>query len=115
MKYVNCEKLIKVSLPAIRVALASALTNKYGIGQDGIADRLGITQASVSKYLSRRYSGDIARLSAALGATTLIKGLAKEAASSNDYPAIQELINRYASGKLAISAAKKLFGAAAFE
>ncbi len=116
MNYVNCEKLIKVSLPAIRIALASSLKDEYGLGQEGIAERLGITQASVSKYSNGRYSVDIAKLSKAICSTETLKALAKEAAGAvKDYAQIWHKINTYATAKETIDIAWKLFGSAAFE
>lgn len=115
MNYVNCEKLIKVSLPAIRIALASSLKDEYGLGQDGIAERLGITQASVSKYSNGRYSVGIAKLSKAICSTRTLKALAKEAAAAKNYAPIWHKINTYATAKETIDMARKLFGSAAFE
>jgi predicted transcriptional regulator len=115
MSYVNCEKLIKISLPAVRIAVASGLHEKYGKGQEEIADRLGITQASVSKYFNGRYSRDIAKLAEAIKATRVIMELERESADEDDYSSIKDSINRMATEKPIIRIARRLFGNSAFE
>mgnify|MGYP001600035139 CR=1 FL=1 len=54
-----CETIIKRFLPAIRSSVTKELFNKYNFTQEEIAKRLGVTQASISKYLSGKYTKSI--------------------------------------------------------
>ncbi len=69
-----CESAAKSYLPAMKCAIALELYNSHGIKQERIAKMLGITQAQVSKYLSRRISSEV---EATLGDS----GLARDAAA----------------------------------
>jgi hypothetical protein len=44
------ELIAKATLPAIRAQVARILLHKYGLSQQEVAKRLGITQAAVSNY-----------------------------------------------------------------
>jgi predicted transcriptional regulator len=54
-----CEAVIKEFLPAMRANITKILDKKYDFTQEEIADRLGLTQAAVSKYLSGDYSKEV--------------------------------------------------------
>ena len=56
------EDAVKVTIPAVRIAVAIALSKEHGMSETVIANRLGVAQAAVSKYLSGRYSARIGRL-----------------------------------------------------
>lgn len=47
-----CEMVVGRILPALRASVVKELSAKYHMKQSEIAKRLGITQASVSQYLS---------------------------------------------------------------
>jgi predicted transcriptional regulator len=47
-----CEYIVWNGLPIIRRDLAKALTHKYGLTQKDTAEKLGISCAAVSQYLS---------------------------------------------------------------
>jgi predicted transcriptional regulator len=47
-----CELVVGKILPSLRAAVVKELHNKYHMKQAEIAKKLGITQASVSQYLS---------------------------------------------------------------
>ncbi len=48
----KCEGMVKRAIPAIRFALSNLLHDDYGMNQTEISATLGITQASVNKYLN---------------------------------------------------------------
>ena len=60
--FARCEIANAVLLPALRIAVAKTLSAKYGMRQEEIALALGISQASVNKYLNGRYSARIGRV-----------------------------------------------------
>jgi hypothetical protein len=47
-----CEIIVREILPAIKAIVAKELIEHYGLSQLEVASRLGITQASVSHYLT---------------------------------------------------------------
>lgn len=54
--YFDCERAMKLTIPATRIAVSSLLESTHGLTQSEIASRLGIAQAAVSKYLNHKYS-----------------------------------------------------------
>jgi len=52
MKNTPCEYIVWNGLPAIRKGLAQSMINDFGLNQNEVADKLGITPAAVSQYLS---------------------------------------------------------------
>ena len=53
-----CELVVGKILPSLRASVVKELSGKHGMKQSDIARRLGITQASVSQYLSSARAGD---------------------------------------------------------
>ena len=51
---VPCEVIVRRVLPALRAMIARELVEKYGFAQAQVASLLGVTQASVSHYLSAK-------------------------------------------------------------
>lgn len=56
-----CEEIVRKYLPAMRASIAKKLYKK-GLKQERIARELGLTQASVSKYLSNAYGKEIRKV-----------------------------------------------------
>jgi hypothetical protein len=52
-----CELVVGKILPALRASVVKELSGKYHMKQAEIAKKLGITQASVSQYLSSARAG----------------------------------------------------------
>jgi len=53
-----CELVVGKILPSLRASVVKELSTKHNMRQSEIARRLGITQASVSQYLSATRAGD---------------------------------------------------------
>ncbi len=53
-----CEIIVTKMLPHIRADVVKILTRDYNMKQIEVSERLGITQASVSQYLSSSRGGD---------------------------------------------------------
>lgn len=49
-----CEVVVKYILPEVRALVAKILESEYNLTQQDIAQKLGITQAAVSYYLSNK-------------------------------------------------------------
>lgn len=56
---IPCETMIKQLLPAIRAGVTKELSKRHGLRQVEIASKLGVTQATVSNYLSGNYAKSI--------------------------------------------------------
>ncbi|MDE1861170.1 MAG: hypothetical protein KGH72_05665 [Candidatus Micrarchaeota archaeon] len=56
------ERATKEIVPAVRLLIARELKEKYRMKETEIANRLGVAQAAVSKYLSGKYSDRIEEL-----------------------------------------------------
>ena len=52
-----CELVVGKILPSLRAAVVKELSGKYHMKQSDIAKKMGITQASVSQYLSSSRAG----------------------------------------------------------
>jgi predicted transcriptional regulator len=52
-----CELVVGRILPSLRAAVVKELSGKYHMKQSDIAKKVGITQASVSQYLSSARAG----------------------------------------------------------
>ena len=74
-------------LPAIRSMMATRLSDDYGLNQEEIADKLGLTQPAVSQYLSTsRANRDIVRkLENDMQVDVLIDDATEKAANDKDY------------------------------
>jgi predicted transcriptional regulator len=87
----DCEKIIKATLPSIKIAVAKALA-RDNIKQERIAACLGISQAAVNKYIKGKYSATLKEI------VTQIK----------DSPEIDELAHSVETGKGARYISKKI-------
>jgi len=58
---IPCEIAVKSVIPAIRACVAKELTQTYKMRQNDVADRLGITQTAISKYV-RDVRGHVVRI-----------------------------------------------------
>ncbi len=52
MKQTPCEYIVWHGLPVLRKEIARSMINNFGLSQNEAAQRLGITPAAVSQYLS---------------------------------------------------------------
>lgn len=53
-----CEIMVQKVLPAIRVELARVMMQDYGLQQQDVANRLGVSKAAVSQYVSLKRGAD---------------------------------------------------------
>jgi predicted transcriptional regulator len=92
-----CERLTKFSIPAVRAAVSDALYYDYKMPQAGIAEKLGVAQPAVYKYLKKRYSGNVSMVVDFLKSKNIYKQIVKEAVSGASSARIQEMVERLAS------------------
>ena len=92
----SCNEAFKLTIPAIRIALAKAMAAQK-ISQSDIAKKLGVAQPAVSKYLSGKYSKEVRAIENAIDRRSL-DNLTK-AAVAGDKKEITGKIDRLASDK----------------
>ncbi len=70
----ECIIITKSILPAVRASIARIMKDKYGWSQERIAEKLGVVQVAVSKYINKKYSKEVAAISRYIDE----KGIGKE-------------------------------------
>jgi uncharacterized protein len=79
-----CELVVGKILPALRASVVRELSGKYHMKQSEIAKKLGITQASVSQYLSSARAGGTKMTTAFPKIQTYADDIAKRIVSGED-------------------------------
>jgi predicted transcriptional regulator len=95
--YTNCDEIFKITIPAVRIAVAKSLSKKYGMSQSDIARSMGTTQAAISKYFSGDYSDKIARVERIVERERSLREITTMAASKKNKGNIAQSIDRLAS------------------
>ncbi len=95
--YTNCNEIFRITIPAVRIAVAKSLNKKYNMNQSDIARRLGTTQAAISKYLSGEYSENIAKVERIVEGESALKEITTMVVSKKDKKGITRSIDRFAS------------------
>lgn len=93
----DCEKAIKFTLPAVRIAVASALVREHKFRQAEAARVLGVAQAEVSKYLNGRYSARVRRLRIGVERSGIHKHIVRLALSGRGAAVISKNVEEAAS------------------
>jgi len=73
----ECKRITKVILPAIRASVAEIMCRKYDYKQEEVAAKLGVVQVAVSKYLNNKYSKGIASVKNRIIKARLNEGVIK--------------------------------------
>ena len=58
----ECRIISKEILPAVRASVAQTMISEYNYCQREIAEKLGVVQVSVSKYINKKYSKEISEI-----------------------------------------------------
>jgi predicted transcriptional regulator len=81
--FTNCERVLKLTIPALRISASCKLRDRYDLNQVEIAKRVGIAQAAVSKYLNGRYTERIGKVRRIVEEMGLDDPIVKALAGSN--------------------------------
>ena len=84
----ECDRIAKYVLPAVRVSVAEGMKNEYSMSQQKIAQKLGVAQVAVSKYLNGRYSDNVKRIRDYIIKKKLADKIIKSAAGSSHKDAL---------------------------
>lgn len=74
----ECGRITRFILPAVRASIAEKLNTTRRYRQAEIAERLGIVQVAVSKYINGRYSSEVARIKQYIESKGLAKGIVEQ-------------------------------------
>ena len=97
----ECKDIVKVILPAVRASLAANMHDRYGYKQKQIAEKLGVVQVAVSKYLSGRHSQEITRIRDYIAQHKLNDAVVDKIVKENDRHQIDSAIDQLCD-KLAV-------------
>lgn len=88
----ECKKLTKQILPAVRASIAETMSKKYNYTQEAIAAKLGVVQVAVSKYLNNKYSKEIELIKSYILKNNLNSGIIEDIMDSRDAATINQTI-----------------------
>jgi predicted transcriptional regulator len=84
-----CEAVANQIMPIFRALVAKELKNKYGLSQNEIATKLGITQAAVSHYInSKRGNHMLAEIEQIKGVKEAVEEVSASIVKENDYDSL---------------------------
>ena len=79
-----CETVMKESLPILRSLIVKDLIEKYGFSQVEVANKLGMTQAAISQYVSsKRGIKKSAKIEKSSKLKTMARQISKDIAENN--------------------------------
>jgi predicted transcriptional regulator len=93
----NCERAMKLTIPAVRAAVSQRLSSEHDMSETEIAKALGIAQAAVSKYIAGRYSLGVKRLVGAIREKKLEGSLVRAMLAKKGKKEISKLIEGLAA------------------
>jgi predicted transcriptional regulator len=76
-----CEVMVSDILPAFRALLANELTQRYGLNQLEVSEKLGITQPAVSQYIRGLRGYNVRLLQSNKTVVEFVKNLSSQIAS----------------------------------
>jgi len=106
--YLDCERAMRIAIPAMRVSVSNRLNKEHNMSESEIAKRLGIAQPAVSKYLNRRYSKRIARLEKLISSKGLEKPVVKAILSNAGPKMVNDSIDSISENTMLMEDALKI-------
>ncbi|MCL5404983.1 MAG: hypothetical protein M1125_04085 [Candidatus Marsarchaeota archaeon] len=94
-----CEKIARLSVPAVRIAVSETLYNEYNMPQSRIAAALGIAQPAVYKYVHRRYSRSIGTIKGYVLSKGLHNGIIRDIINGKGSEQVSRHIEHVATNK----------------
>jgi predicted transcriptional regulator len=89
----ECNNITKFVLPAMRISIAEQLGRKYKLNQKEIADRLGVAQVAVSKYLNGDYSSSLKKVVEQVKASGIVDSGVIARAKAKNPRRIERMVN----------------------
>ncbi len=90
---IECNTITRLILPAVRIGLAEQMSSKYKMRQKEIAERLGIAQVAVSKYLNGKYSKEVRTVKDKISASGILDDTAKKVSATSNSRAVNSMVN----------------------
>ncbi len=94
-KEFDCGIIVSTMIPAVRIRVAEILDSKYGYTQKDIADKLGVVQVAVSKYLNKKYSKAVEKMKENLSAKIEKDKLVENIIKSSNSDEVNYKIERF--------------------
>lgn len=101
----DCEKAMKLTIPAVRVAVSESLAKEHGMSETEIARGFGIAQAAVSKYLNGNYSEKVRKIVKLIVSNRLHNDIVNAFLKGKNADCIARLVDEAASNKKIIKTA----------
>ena len=89
----NCIGITRRILPAVRASVAEVMKERYNYTEAEIAQRLGVVQVTVSKYLNKRYSSDVESMKSYIMKNNLNAGIVEDIRTGKDAGKVNERID----------------------
>ncbi len=89
----ECNNITKLVLPAIRINMAEQFSARYNLSQKEIAQKLGIAQVAVSKYLNGKYSESLKKAKESVFTMGFVDGKVMEKAMKGSPKTIDSIVN----------------------
>ncbi|HVC58476.1 MAG TPA: helix-turn-helix domain-containing protein [Candidatus Acidoferrales bacterium] len=103
----NCERAMGIIIPAIRISVSKRL-KKEGMTQSEISKKLGIRQATVSKYLAGKYSAKLKKAERLVDAKGLSASISKIINQGRSAQQVADAMDAMAFRKEIVAAAIKI-------
>ena len=94
MDSLECDRITRYVLPAVRISVAEGLKERYSMNQQQIAAKLGVAQVAVSKYLNGRYSTSVKKIRNYINSNNLADEVCQTAALSSNSNHINSMIDK---------------------
>ncbi|MEM3839005.1 MAG: helix-turn-helix domain-containing protein [Candidatus Micrarchaeaceae archaeon] len=95
----ECRAIANELMPAVRVILANQMKKKYRMTQQEIANKLGIAQVAVSKYINGNYSKAVARAAKRIS-KQMPEELVARIARSSDMEQVNRIIEKFCESQV---------------
>jgi predicted transcriptional regulator len=102
----ECKDIVEVVLPAVRASVAEVMSDRYGYKQKERAEKLGVVQVAVSKYLNGKCSREISGMKERIIRQGLNVGVVESIVSGRKRQEIEGEIDKLCDQIVALSVAK---------
>jgi predicted transcriptional regulator len=97
---------MKLTIPAVRAAVARSLVKDHGMSEVDVADGFGIAQAAVSKYLNGKYSEKTKKVVSLLTSKGMHEEIVEAFMEKKRADYISALVDKVASSRALMDAAR---------
>ncbi len=107
--YVDCDKIFRVTIPAVKAAVAKELAEKHDMSEKDIAHALSVAQPAISKYLSR-YALGRSDFETKIKSNPNYRKIISAVLSNDRRNSVARMIDSIASDRNVVKTAMKIIG-----